>query len=198
MVSVFGRPINDINFAHCLSKGSTRGNELLPGSINEMWIWCTLKPSPHGLKAGYYDLWLLRISITTMLGSFKPYMFPQIIHAYAVISMQVGQIIEQVDFVKLWQLRTLSQSPLCGVIGYSGFTNNGIMFHCKDRSMLRSFQNSVVLCKADTTCYSSISDNNPVLGEIEYYSVLRDVIELQYSYNHRVSYLYVTSTMLYH
>lgn len=44
---------------------------------------------------------------------------------------------------------------------------------------MRNFENRSVLCKAETMCYASTSDNNPVEGAIDYYGVLREVIELQ-------------------
>lgn len=45
---------------------------------------------------------------------------------------------------------------------------------------MRTFENSGVLCKVDTTFFASASNNNLVCSAIEYYSVLREVIELQY------------------
>lgn len=84
------------------------------------------------------------------------------------------------------QLKSLSQGPLYGVKSYSGFTCSGVTYHSKDRSMRRSFENSGILCKADTTCYSSRLDNNPISGEIDYYGVLREVIELSYMDDLRV------------
>lgn len=46
--------------------------------------------------------------------------------------------------------------------------------------------NNGVLCKVDPTCYASTSDNNHVSCAIDYYGVLREVIELQYLGNLRV------------
>lgn len=52
---------------------------------------------------------------------------------------------------------------------------DGVIFHCKSRSMMKYFKNSGLLCKANTTYYSSTRENNPVSGDIDYYGILLDV-----------------------
>lgn len=99
---------------------------------------------------------------------------------------QVGKVEESVHTTKIRQLKFLSKGPLYGVKRQSSFMMDDIIFHCKNRSMMRSFQNSGVLCKANTTCYSSWRDNNPILGDIVYYSVFMDVLQLQYFENFQV------------
>lgn len=93
---------------------------------------------------------------------------------------QVGRIVGSAEDERGRQLKALARGPLYGAKTYTGYKANGFIFHTKERSVMRSFDNSGVLCKADTTCYASTSDNNPIEGAIDYYGVLREVVELQY------------------
>lgn len=45
---------------------------------------------------------------------------------------------------------------------------------------MRNFENYGVLYKANTTCYASFTDSNLIEEAIDYYGVLREVIELQF------------------
>lgn len=83
------------------------------------------------------------------------------------------------------KLKSLSQGPIYGVKIYYEITCNNITFHRKDRFMM-SFENIGILCKANTTYYRSRVDNNPISGEIYYYGVLWEVIELGYMNDLRV------------
>ncbi|XP_071741395.1 uncharacterized protein [Rutidosis leptorrhynchoides] len=44
----------------------------------------------------------------------------------------------------------------------------------------RTTQNSRVILQALTSSFSSAKDNNPIVGDVIYYGVLKDIIELQY------------------
>lgn len=50
----------------------------------------------------------------------------------------------------------------------------------------RKTQNCGVTVRATTSSYSSIRDQNPVLGELDYYGILQNVIELDYGGGRRV------------
>lgn len=45
---------------------------------------------------------------------------------------------------------------------------------------MRTYEKNGGLCKAYMICYTNTLDNNSILGVIDYYSVLREVIDLQY------------------
>lgn len=68
----------------------------------------------------------------------------------------------------------VSHGPLYGAKSFTGITANEFIFHNKERFGMRTFENSGVLFKASTTCYTSTSDNNFVCGAIDYYGVLRE------------------------
>lgn len=90
------------------------------------------------------------------------------------------------DTTLVKQLRTLSKGPLYCVKRYPGYKMHGVVFHCKYKSMIRSFENNGVLCKADTTWYNNTQDNNLISGDIDYYEVLLDVLQLEYLDNIQV------------
>lgn len=93
---------------------------------------------------------------------------------------------ESFDTNMIKQLRIRSKGPSYGVKRYSRFTMDDVIFHYKDRSMMRIFENSGVLCKTDIMCNSSTRDNNTISGEIDYYGVLLDVIQFHYFKNLQV------------
>ncbi|KAK5811971.1 hypothetical protein PVK06_027364 [Gossypium arboreum] len=63
---------------------------------------------------------------------------------------------------------------------YSGFIMNGFRFHTKYRERLRRTQNCGVVVNSLITSYASARDTNPVGGNVEYYGLLTDIIELDY------------------
>lgn len=64
---------------------------------------------------------------------------------------------------------------------YKGFIVNGYRFQTKSIEKNRKTQNCGVMLEAATNSFSSARDNNPVLGDVTYYGVLRDIIELNYA-----------------
>ncbi|KAF7139861.1 hypothetical protein RHSIM_Rhsim06G0085100 [Rhododendron simsii] len=78
------------------------------------------------------------------------------------------------------ELRALARGPDDVGKRYTGYLINGFRFHTREVERRRKFQNSGVVVTATTTSFSSASDNNPVAGDIAYYGVLTDVIELSY------------------
>lgn len=59
---------------------------------------------------------------------------------------------------------------------------------------MRNFENYGVLYKANTTCYASFTDSNLIEEAIDYYGVLREVIELQFWVIYMWFYLNVAGT----
>lgn len=63
---------------------------------------------------------------------------------------------------------------------------NGFRFHTKEVESKRKTQNSGVVVNATTSSFSSSKDQNPVLGEVAYYGVLKNILELDYTSNRKV------------
>jgi hypothetical protein len=83
-------------------------------------------------------------------------------------------------------LRILASGPSEYVKKYKGFIVNGFRFHTKDVEQNRKTQNSGVMLDAMTNSFSSARDNNPIVGDVTYYGVLNDVIELDYNVDKKV------------
>ncbi|XP_060185066.1 uncharacterized protein LOC132614599 [Lycium barbarum] len=77
----------------------------------------------------------------------------------------------------------LSRMP--NVVGkrYIAYFINGYQFHTKSRDAPRKTQNSGVTLAATTYSFASSRDQNPIDGEVIYYGVIQDIIEIDY-YGH--------------
>ncbi|XP_071695088.1 uncharacterized protein [Rutidosis leptorrhynchoides] len=78
-------------------------------------------------------------------------------------------------------ITALANSPYVVVKKYRGYNINGFRFHIKDVEKNRTTQNSGVMIDVVTSSFSSASDNNHILGDVTYYGVLNNIIELQYA-----------------
>lgn len=78
-------------------------------------------------------------------------------------------------------LKLLARRPNIVGVKYKKYVVNGVTFHTKDVESTRKSQNCGVCVKATTSSFSSIRDQNPILGELDYYGILTDIIELHYS-----------------
>ncbi|XP_077232128.1 uncharacterized protein LOC143891598 [Tasmannia lanceolata] len=78
------------------------------------------------------------------------------------------------------KLRWLAGGPAPVARKYKGFISKGFRFHTKAREQKRKTQNCGVVVTANTRSFSSARDQNPVAGDISYYGVLTDIIELNY------------------
>lgn len=58
---------------------------------------------------------------------------------------------------------------------------NGFRFHTKNRETRRTTQNSGVFLTAATNSFSSSKDKNPILGDVSFYGVLQDIVEVRYT-----------------
>ncbi|RWR90776.1 class III heat shock protein [Cinnamomum micranthum f. kanehirae] len=84
------------------------------------------------------------------------------------------------------QLQLLAMPPLRAVRCFKGYIVNGFRFHTEDRERQRKTQNSGVFLTAETSSFASARDTNPMTGNVGYYGVLKDVIELQYIGGNRI------------
>uniref|UniRef100_J3N1C9 DUF4216 domain-containing protein n=1 Tax=Oryza brachyantha TaxID=4533 RepID=J3N1C9_ORYBR len=79
------------------------------------------------------------------------------------------------------ELRILANRPYRMVKKYNSYALNGYKFQTKSYSEGKSTQNYGLAVIAQTASFSSASDQNPVLGDVTYYGVINDIIELNYS-----------------
>ncbi|KAK5819516.1 hypothetical protein PVK06_024521 [Gossypium arboreum] len=78
------------------------------------------------------------------------------------------------------KVKWLFQCPNRVVKRYSAFLINGFRFHTKYRERLRRTQNCGIVVNSSITSYASARDSNLVEGNMEYYVLLTDIIELDY------------------
>ncbi|KAK5838821.1 hypothetical protein PVK06_007560 [Gossypium arboreum] len=76
------------------------------------------------------------------------------------------------------EVKWISQGPNRVIKRYSAFLINGYRFHTKYRERMRRTQNCGVVVNSSITSYASARDSNPVEGNVEYYGLLTDIIEL--------------------
>ncbi|XP_027157024.1 uncharacterized protein LOC113758302 [Coffea eugenioides] len=85
----------------------------------------------------------------------------------------------------LRDLRFLAKGPDVVGIQHDKYVVNGFRFHTNEVEKKRKTQNSGVTVNATTSSFASIRDQNPVLSELVYFGVLKNVVELIYG-GHRV------------
>ena len=74
----------------------------------------------------------------------------------------------------------LSCGPNTLVTCFKGYIINGFRFHTKDYEAKTTTQNSGVVVVAETSSFASAWDMNPITGDVPYYGVLTEVVELHY------------------
>lgn len=74
----------------------------------------------------------------------------------------------------------MSVGPNYIVTRYDGYLINRYRFHTKGREINRKTQNNGVVVSAQTESYSTARDLTPMSGKIEYYGVIKEMIELDY------------------
>ena len=77
-------------------------------------------------------------------------------------------------------LRLLARGPSKVASSFSKFVINGIRSPTKDLDKKSKTQNSGAVVTAKTSSFASTKDMNPVIGDITYYGVLTDIIQLDY------------------
>nr|XP_027124174.1 uncharacterized protein LOC113740857 [Coffea arabica] len=80
----------------------------------------------------------------------------------------------------LRDLRFLAKGPDVVGIQHDKYVVNGFRFHTNEVEKKRKTQNSGVTVNATTSSFASIRDQNPVLSELVYFGVLKNVVELIY------------------
>ena len=79
-------------------------------------------------------------------------------------------------------LKTLADGPNFEAISYTAYAVNGYVFYTADVEMNKITQNSGVSIKAMTICRSSAKDKKPVVKEVAYYGIVKQILELDYHY----------------
>nr|CAD1818685.1 unnamed protein product [Ananas comosus var. bracteatus] len=75
----------------------------------------------------------------------------------------------------------MAAGSLINAKSFKGYVINGFRFHTKDVEEKRKTQNSGVVVVASTSSFSSAKDQNPAKGDVAYYGVVKEIIELNYS-----------------
>ncbi|XP_063936886.1 uncharacterized protein LOC108207459 isoform X1 [Daucus carota subsp. sativus] len=77
-------------------------------------------------------------------------------------------------------LEVLAMGPNRVAKKYSGYVINGYRFHTKFRDAKCTTQNSGVFLTALTTSFASSKDQNPVVGNVNYYGAIEEILEVDY------------------
>lgn len=84
------------------------------------------------------------------------------------------------------EVKWLARGPNKIAKRYKGFIINGFRFHTKDREKNRRTQNSGIVVTSSIKSYASARDTNPSEGNLDYYGILTDIVELDYYGKFRV------------
>ncbi|KAL0552256.1 hypothetical protein IC582_011364 [Cucumis melo] len=83
-------------------------------------------------------------------------------------------------------LRWITHGPSPDVATYSGYIINRYYYHTKRRDDIRRVQNSGVSITATTMQVSSSKDKNPVMSDMTFYGVIREIWKIDY---HQLSFI---------
>ena len=78
------------------------------------------------------------------------------------------------------KLLSLARAPDLLVTSYKRYIVNGFRFHTRDLEQEMNTQNSRAFVTGETNSYASIKDNNLIVGNVDYFGVLLEIIELHY------------------
>lgn len=78
------------------------------------------------------------------------------------------------------ELASLARGPTLTAKQFSGYAINGFRFHTRQRDDRCTTQNSGVFVSAITTSFASIKDQNPRIGNVDYYGAIEEIIEIDY------------------
>ncbi len=84
------------------------------------------------------------------------------------------------------EVRWLGRGPNKIAKRYHGLVCNGFRFIPQYRERGSCTQNSGVVVTSMTTSYASAKDRNPLEGNVDYYGILTDILELDYFGNFKV------------
>ncbi|KAF0912255.1 hypothetical protein E2562_013207, partial [Oryza meyeriana var. granulata] len=79
------------------------------------------------------------------------------------------------------EIIVLANKPYRVACKYNSYAINGYKFQTESSNKGKSTQNFGVAVVASTSSFSSAQDNNPVIGEVTYYGIIKEIIELNYS-----------------
>ncbi|KAM3375540.1 putative protein isoform X1 [Capsicum galapagoense] len=94
-----------------------------------------------------------------------------------ILDQMLGQ--EKGIIVRNYLLR-LAKGPNWVAKRYTTYWVNGYQFHTKARDAPCKTQNSGVTLSETTDSFASARDQNPIDGEVIYYGVIHDIIEIDY------------------
>jgi len=80
----------------------------------------------------------------------------------------------------------LAKNPNPTVRRYTGYFANGYRFYTRTRDSRLKTQNSGVTLTALTPSFASSKDQNPILGDVTYYGVIEEIIEVDFWSNFSV------------
>ena len=78
------------------------------------------------------------------------------------------------------ELDALARGPTRIARHFSGYAINGFRFHTIKRDDRCTTQNSGVFVSAVTTSFASTKDKNPIIGDVNYYGTIQEIIEIDY------------------
>ncbi|KAL3516318.1 hypothetical protein ACH5RR_023220 [Cinchona calisaya] len=79
------------------------------------------------------------------------------------------------------KIKALVDSPDLDRRRFKSHIVNGFCFCAKHKETSRTIQNSGVITRVETLSYASRKDKNPIIGDVIYYGMLVDIIEIRYS-----------------
>ena len=77
-------------------------------------------------------------------------------------------------------LEVLALGPNRRAKRFTGYVINGYRFHTNSRDSRCTTQNSGVFLTAITTSFASAKDQNPIVGNVNYYGSIEEIFELDY------------------
>ncbi|RVW60633.1 hypothetical protein CK203_048855 [Vitis vinifera] len=94
--------------------------------------------------------------------------------------MDVSDDISKKELIEK-ELKWLTQGPRQQVLTYPGYIINGYCYHIKDHDEAQVNQNSGVSIVASTMQIASSKDKNPMLGDMCFYGIVREIWDLDYN-----------------
>lgn len=91
-------------------------------------------------------------------------------------SLESSTFISQISTKLKW----MAHGPSKSVLKYQSYLINGVTYNTKERDNLRVVQNSGVSLVAKTMQVSSAKDKNPIVTDMTFYGVIREIWELDY------------------
>lgn len=78
------------------------------------------------------------------------------------------------------ELDVLAMVPNRAAKKYSGYVINGYRFYTKNRDASCKTRNNGVFLTALTTSFASSKDQNPKVGDVNYYGAIEEILEVDY------------------